>query len=183
VKIFAIIAFLGGLLLAVRVMFFGVQRRLDENHLAHRVWPLALAAFLVTTGALIYAREASSAPVTVVWVGVVALVGLGTGAALWWFVRRSAVSPSTDPDDDPKYRFQGHVARVTEAIEKRVAGAAAGRIAFSFDGKRYEFRARWVPGDWERERLLGAIESEVVIERVEDDVAYVEPWKVVEERL
>src|SRR5438477_9047980 len=110
-------------------------------------------------------------------------------AAIWWFVRRSAATPSTDPDDDPRYRFQGHVARVTEAIESRIDGAA-GRIAFSFDGKRYEFRARWTPGDWQQEsqteaqrQALGSKESEVVIERVEDDLAYVEPWVVVEERL
>src|SRR5207249_11154977 len=56
VRILAVVAFLGGLLLAVRTMFFGVQRRLDENHLAHRVWPLGLGAFLVISGALVYVR-------------------------------------------------------------------------------------------------------------------------------
>jgi hypothetical protein len=182
VRALAVIAFFGGLLLAVRVMLFGVQRRLDDEHLAHRAWPLALAAFLVTTGALFYARAISAAGVTGTWAIMVVLIGVVAGAGASWLVKRSAAAPSTDPEDDPRYRFQGHVARVIEPIEARADGAWTGRIAFSFNGKRYEFRARWVPGDWER-GSLGHTESEVVIERVEDDVAYVEPWQVVEQRL
>lgn len=181
-KALAVVAFFGGLLLAVRVMFFGVQRRLDEAHLTHRAWPLTLAAVLVAIGALVYARATAGAGVTVAWVIVVVLISAGAGAGAWWLVKRSAAAPSTDPDDDPRYRFQGHVARVIEPIRARADGDGTGRIAFSFDEKRYEFRARWVPGDWEREPL-GHAESDVVIERVEDDVAYVEPWQVVEERL
>ena len=38
-------------------------------------------------------------------------------------------------------------------------------------------------GQEKERRALGGNENEVVIERVEDDVAYVEPWTVVEERL
>jgi hypothetical protein len=179
VRAIAVIVFLAGLLLAVRVMFFGVERQLDGAHRAHRAWPLALAAFLATAGGLLYARADG---VTAAWFTVVVLVGLGAGAGAWWLVRRSAAMPSTDPDDDPRYRFQGHVARVIEAIQTRPDGAAKGRISFSFDGKRHELRACWTPGDWEQ-REFGGVESEVVIERVEDDVAYVEPWQAVEERL
>ena len=188
VRILAVVAFLGGLLLAVRTMFFGVQRRLDENHLAHRVWPLGLGAFLVISGALVYVR-ATAGQVTILWISSVALIGVAIAGSTWWFVRRSATTPSNDPEDDPRYRFQGHVARITEPIEPRV-DSATGRIAFIFDGKPYEFRARWSPGDWQgsrdeknQRRSLGGRESEVVIERVEDEVAYVEPWAVVEERL
>jgi hypothetical protein len=180
----AVVLFLAGLLLAVRVMFFGVERRLDDEHRAHRAWPLALAAFLATAGALLYVRATRADGVTGAWLAVVVLIGLGAGAGAWWLVRSSAAVPSTDPDDDPRYRFQGHVAHVIEAIQTRSDGAAAGRIAFSFDGKRHELRARWTPGDWGSEgQVFGRLESEVVIERVEDDVAYVEPWQVVEERL
>ena len=175
-------AFLAGLLLAVRVMFFGVQRQLDDEHRAHRAWPLALAACLVAIGALLYARSAGTRGVTGGWLGEVVLVALVAGAGAWWLVKRSAAVPSTDPEDDPRYRFQGHVARVIEPIHTQADGAAAGRIAFSFDGKRLELRARWTPGDWGA-RAFGRMESEVVIERVEDDVAYVEPWQAVEERL
>ena len=41
----AITAFVAGLLLAVRVMFFGVRHQLTEEQLHHRKWPLAVAAF------------------------------------------------------------------------------------------------------------------------------------------
>ena len=178
VKVVAVVAFLSGLLLAVRVMFFGVQRRVDENHLYHRRWPLAVAALLAAAGAMLYARST----VTGGWFAAVVLVGLGAFAGAWWLVKRSSAIPSTDPEDDPRYRFQGHVARVIEAIESRADGRSRGRIVFTFDEKQYDFRAQWTPGDWEAQGF-GRAESEVVIERVEDDVAFVEPWAVVEERL
>src|SRR5437867_4424632 len=100
-------------------MFFGVQRRSrrDEQRLAHRRWPLALAAFLATTGALSYARAATAMRVTAPWATLVVLLGAGAGAGAWWLVQRSAAVTSSDPEDDPRYRFQGHVARVIEAIE------------------------------------------------------------------
>lgn len=179
-------AFLAGLLLAVRVMFFGVQRRVDEEHLDHRRWPLALAAFLTVCGALLYARASRDASDTVTagWLATVVLIALAVGAGAWWFVQRSAGLPSTDPEDDPRYRFQGHVARVTEAIEGE-GGSARGRISLDFDGKRYDFRARWSESGAivSEPRAFGASGSEVVIEIVEGDLAFVEPWSVVEERL
>jgi hypothetical protein len=176
-KAVAIIAFLAGLLLGVRVMFFGVQRRLDEERLAHRAWPLALAAFLVAAGATLYVL-ANGNGVTIRSVALVVLPGVAAGAGAWWLVRRSAAVPSKDPEDDPRYRFQGHVARVIEPIRTR---ATIGRIAFDFDGKRYELRAQWAaPTEW---RGGGQTDSEVVIERVEGDLAFVEPWKTVEQRL
>jgi hypothetical protein len=179
IRAVAIIAFLGGLLLAVRVMFFGVQRRLDETRLAHRRWPLSLAAFLVTSGSTLYAVNDD----TVTWSEAALVIILGAAASFgaWWLVQRSAAMPSTDPDDDPRYRFQGHVARVTEPIG-RGNNSVPGRVAFDFEGHRHDLRALWavddVPG-----AASGVPGSEVVIERVEADVAYVEPWAAVEERL
>lgn len=174
-RVFAVVAFLAGLLLAVRVMLFGVQRRLDDQHLLHRRWPLALAALLVAGGGMLYVRP----HVTQAWIATVVVVAAVSGGAAWWLVQQSAAIPSTDPEDDPRYRFQGHVARVTEAIE---SAGSRGRIAFVFDGQAHDLFARWTPGDWE-EQGFGRADSEVVIERVEGEVAFVEPWAVVEERL
>ncbi len=186
----AVILFLAGLLLAVRVMFFGV-RRVAEERLYHRAWPLALAAWLMVVGAMTYSRADNAGPrVTAGWLATVLILGGLAGAGARWVVRRSAAAPSTDPDDDPRYRFQGHVARVVEYIESdagtaKVAGRRGGRIVFVFDGKQHELRAAWSPdGDRQRQTTAaGAVDSEVVIERVEGDVAYVEPWTAVEERL
>ena len=179
-KAVAVVTFLAGLLLGVRVMFFGVRRRLGEDLLHHRRWPLALSAFLLVGGAMLYGRASSKSGVTPTWVWAVVVVGAIAGAAGWWFVKRSAAIPSSDPEDDPRYRFQGHVARLTNAI----TGSSPGRIAFDFDGKRYDLRAEWSPEavGFERSKF-GVVGDEVVIERIEGDVAYVEPWTVVEQRL
>jgi hypothetical protein len=171
--------FLAGLLIWILVMFFGVRRRLDDEQVDHRRWPLALSALLTTAGVLLYVRPS----VTPGWMAAVAVVGLAAGAGAWWFVKRSAEIPSSDPEDDPRYRFQGHVARVTQAIEARGAGAPSGRIAFSFDGRRIELAALWSPEGGVERSGAGRLDDEVVIERVEGDMAYVEPWAVVEERL
>jgi len=98
-------------------------------------------------------------------------------------VKRSAEIPSSDPEDDPRYRFQGHVARVTQPFEPRGAQAPSGRIAFSFDGRRIELQALWSPEGGVDRKGSGRLDDEVVIERIEGDMAYVEPWAVVEERL
>jgi membrane protein implicated in regulation of membrane protease activity len=179
VRVVAILAFVGGLVLAVRVMFFGV-RRVDGEQLHHRRWPLALAAFLAAAGIALYARL-SVGQVTLGWVAAVVFLGLVAGWLAWWLVRRSASSSSTDPEDDPRYRFQGHVARIVQPIKGGVGRDGSGRIAFTFDGRPFEFSARWVDGaDFQGQ---GGLDSEVVIERIDDAVAFVEPWAVVERRL
>lgn len=179
VKYLAIAAFLAGLLLWIRVMFFGV-RRVDEERLHHRKWPLAVALFFLIGGALLYAR-ARSAPVTAGWGLAVVIAALGAGAGAWWVVHRSASIPSTDPEDDPRFRFQGHVARIVESI----TGDDRGRVAFDFDGRRHEYRARWSPAAQlpAARDAIAAVGAEVVIETIDDEVAYVEPWSLVEERL
>jgi membrane protein implicated in regulation of membrane protease activity len=179
VKVVAAVVFGAGLLLGVRVMFFGVQRRHGTEQVSSRVWPFALAVFFMITGAAIYLRFRTLGTLELAWpVGVVVLA-LVIASAAWWLVRRSALAPSTDPEDDPRYRFQGHVARIV----KPISGAGEpGLVAFDFDGQRQEFSAKWTA-----EALSGnacaEINDDVVIERVEGDVAFVEPWAMVEQRL
>ena len=180
-KTLGIFAFLAGLLLGVRVMFFGVRRSSPTQAVLFRRWPLASAAFLMVLGAMLYVRAARVGIVDTSWFIVSAAVSLTVGAGAWWLVQRSATIPSTDPEDDPHYRFQGQIARLVEPIEPRGAEPPTGRLAFEFDGERYEFRARWTPGDWRSDQ--GQTDSEVVIERVDDDLAFVEPWAAIEERL
>jgi hypothetical protein len=177
----AIAAFVTGLVLGVRVMFFGVQRRRGTEYLFSRVWPLALALFLLIAGAGIYSRAALHGNVGMAWsVGIVVL-SLALSGFAWRSVRRSAVAPSTDPEDDPRYRFQGHIARIVQSIGIGPT-QADGRVTFEFDGKRHEYPARWTREAQDRGTFAG-VNEDVVIERVEDDVALVEPWSVVEQRL
>jgi hypothetical protein len=183
IRSLAVAAFLAGLLLAVGIMFFGVRRQLSEEQLYHRKWPLSIAALLVVAGAMLYVRADS---VTGGWLTAVVLAGAIAAFGAWKLVEKSAAVPSTDPEDDPKYRFQGHVARVTSPIvADSGTGAALGRIVFEFDGKRHELAARWSPeADLAEGRLARAdVDTEVVIEFIDGDVAFVEPWAVVEQRL
>ena len=180
-KTLAVVAFLAGLLLGVRVMFFGVRRTSASQQMLFRRWPFATAAFLMVFGAMLYVRAERVGTLSTLWLSIAAVVSGLAAVGAWWIVQRSATTPSTDPEDDPRYRFQGQVARLVEPIEARSSEPATGRLVFEFDGQRYEFRARWSPGDWRPEQ--GRTDSEVVIERVDDDLAFVEPWAAIEERL
>jgi membrane protein implicated in regulation of membrane protease activity len=174
VRAVAVALFIAGLLFWMRVMFYGVRREVGQDQVAHRAWPLGVAVALVTAGIALYARPV----VTAAWVTSVSLLGLLAGAAAWWATKWSVSLPSDDPEDDPRYRFQGHVARVTQAFTNGV-----GRIAFSYEGKRIELGATWSPESAADRSVAGRLDDEVVIERVDGDTAYVEPWATVEQRL
>ena len=183
-KAIAVLFFGAGVLLAVRVMFFGVRRFVGADAFAARAWPLSLAAALGAMGTALYfvAWQGGRLP-TVSAIAIVLASGLSAGALARWTVRRSAAAAasSPDPDEDPRYRFQGHVARVVSALPAPQSDGD-GRIAFVIDGQTLELKARWLPsttvssGD-------GLVESEVVIEHVDGDLALVEPWSLVESRL
>ena len=88
-------------------------------------------------------------------------------------VRFRRVPSARDEVVDERYLLQGHFARVTSAI----AGSEPGAIVYEVNGTRYATKALSVDG------TPVDADTEVVIERVEDGVAYVEPWARVEERL
>lgn len=169
-----LVAFTGGLLLAVRIMIRGVERP-AANHPAgersFRLSPAVLAAFGVVFGLTGYLLRARLPGIG----GFVASLALGFIAALaaarlvtkWW-----AVVPEHDVDD-ARYVLQGHIARVTKSIRPEVDG----EVAFEVEGERHVLRARGVDhGSLD-------VETEVVIERIEDDLAFVEAWAEVEKRL
>ena len=170
-----LICFIAGLLLAVRIMFFGAERRrirpVDAMPL-RRSEP-AISAFLVMVGVAGYllTRPGRLSPA----VGAAVAVGLGV---LWAaLVTRLAIAtarmqPEHDPDD-PRFVLQGHVAVVTADIP----ADGQGTIVIGEAGGQRSFGARSIDGQ--------AIDAglEVCIERVEEGVAYVELWALVEARL
>jgi membrane protein implicated in regulation of membrane protease activity len=174
VRAVAVALFIGGLLFWIRVMFFGVRREVGDDRIDARAWPLGVAVALLTWGIFLYARPV----VTAAWTGSVCLMGLFAGASAWRAAKRSAAKPSDDPEDDPRYKYQGHVARVTQAFAN-----GAGRIAFSYEGRRIELGAAWSPEGGAIGSGAGRLDDEVVIERVDGDIAFVEPWATVEQRL
>jgi hypothetical protein len=69
--------------------------------------------------------------------------------------------------------LQGHIATVTAPIGVGIEG----EIEYVVEGARHTARARGLDGSTAEQGI------EVVIERIEDGVAYVEPWVEVEKRL
>ena len=168
-------AFIAGLLLGVRVMFFGAERRRlrSTDALPLRRSEPAIIGFLLMFGVAGYllTRRGSVAPGTGVLIA--ALLGL-----IWAvLVTRLAVAtarlqPEHDPED-PRFALQGHVAIVSSAIP----ADGEGTITFSDAGAERTVRARTVDGT----AVAGG--EEVCIERLEDDLAFVELWAIVEQRL
>ena len=167
-------SFIAGLLLGVRVMFFGAERRrLSAGALPLRRSEPAIVGFLLMFGVAGYllTRRGTVSP------GVGALIAALLGLVWAVLVTRLAVAtarlqPEHDPED-PRFALQGHVAVVSAAIPSD----GEGTITFSDAGAQRTVRARTIDG--------GAIAEgeEVCIERLEDDLALVELWAIVEQRL
>jgi len=168
-------ALIAGLLLGVRLMFFGAERRRvsARTDLPLRRSEPAVVAFLVMFGIAGYlltrhgtmstgAGTATALLLGVAWAGVVTRVAIAT-------VR---VQPEHDPED-PRYVLQGHVALVTAAIPPGGEGA----ISLEQGGASRSLRARTIDASGV------AVGQEVCIERVDGELAYVEPWALVEARL
>ena len=168
-----LLAFIAGVLLGVRVMLFGIERRSHPAAAAASglrssepliagfaigfgVAGYLISRFLPTFGALIAA----------VAVGLVAM------ALFRWMVVKSATAAVADVEDE-RYVLQGHVAVVVSPI----AAGSEGQISFDDSAGPRVLRARSLD-----DAAVGE-GTEVVIERIEGDLAFVEPWVQVEQRL
>jgi hypothetical protein len=168
-----------GLLLAVRAMLLGVERRRTPLGAVPAPAPSirfstpVVSAFATAFGAFGYLLTRPGRMSLAAGTVVALAIGVVAGAFAVRLVRRAAAFvPEHDPDD-PRYVLQGHVATVTSPI----GPASEGEIAYVVEGTRYTTRARGLDGS------IADRGVEVVIERIEDGVAYVEPWVEVEKRL
>ena len=169
-----LLAFVGGLLLAVRIMIRGVERPAASHPLRERSFrhsPAVLSAFGVVFGLTGYLLAGRGGGITTFLssaaLGLIASVTAARLVTKWW-----AVVPEHDVDDE-RYVLQGHIARVTKSIRPEVDG----EVAFEVEGERHVLRARGI------DHGSVDVETEVVIERIEEDIAFVEPWAEVEKRL
>jgi hypothetical protein len=168
-------AFIAGLLLGVRVMFFGAERRQlrSADALPLRVSEPAIVGFLLMFGIAGYLLTRRGTVSPGIGAGIAALLGIVWAALVTRIaVATARLQPEHDPDD-PRYTLQGHVALVSTPIPSDGEGA----ITFSEAGAQRTVRARTIDGSSIAEG------EEVCIERLEDDVAFVELWAIVEERL
>jgi len=176
-RILFLASFIGGLVLAVFAMLHGVEyarRRRNRSQRPSAFFNLpAVAAFAVGFGAVGY--PLASRTILPAWAivliaiagGALAITGMITLLAQW------ALRGLAAPFSAEEYEIQGQLAVVT----REITPAGEGEISYDRLGKR-----ELVPA-----RSLGtkklATGSEVVIDRIEDGVAFVEEWAVVEQRL
>jgi membrane protein implicated in regulation of membrane protease activity len=178
-------AFLIGLVLGVYAMIRGVERigsgrSLELDALGRPVGSARMAlsapifsAFATVfgiTGYLLWRYSQLASPVQLVVAAGIAAVGtvFATRAVAHW-----ATQAAQHDVVDERYLLQGHPAEVVAAI----ASTGSGRIAYVVGGKRYATAAQSLDG------TPVAVGTDVVIDRVENGVAYVEPWVEVEQRL
>lgn len=183
-----LLSLLAGLLVGVFAMLYGVARSSSASG-GRSILPRAdapppptpgarlnrplIAGFASVFGAVGYLllRYASLSPVSTL--AVAALAGAAGAAAAVALVARWALRGAPLESDDPHHMIQGHPARVSAPI----GADTPGEISFELQGSRHVVRARSIDG------APVAVGDEVVIERIEHDVAYVESWTVVEGRL
>jgi hypothetical protein len=170
-----LIAFTGGLVLAVFAMLHGVEYlRRNRSRAPSPFFNFpAVAAFAVGLGAVGYvvSSRTSLRPwgVIILALGAGGLAASGMIALLArWALREGALKPH-----DESETIQGQLAIVTEEI----SAGGTGTIAYEYLGARVQSPARAISN-----QLLGS-GADVVIDRIEDGVAFVEEWAVVEQRL
>lgn len=165
---------LSGLLLGVRAMLVGVERPSGAGAQPRTALSLPSIAVFATlfglVGYLLLRYAAVGAVIALVVAIVVAVAGVAGFVAL---VAKWAVPSAAAEPEDERYLLQGTPAQVTRAI----AADSDGEVSYAVDGAHYATLARSFDG------TPLDVGAEVVIDRIEDGVAYVEAWAVVERRL
>jgi hypothetical protein len=181
---FFLVTLLIGLLAAVQVMLSGVERPptdgtpgagsggepRDVSEL--RTSPAVIAVGGVVFGALGYLLRRIGLGPMEAFVAAFASAALASAGTVR-LVKRWWMAPVEHDTEDPRYLLQGHLAKVVSPISP----GHDGEITFRVDTEDRRVRARGL----DAEPL--AVGTEVVIERLEDDIAFVETWTEVEKRL
>jgi hypothetical protein len=168
-------AFIAGLILAVFAMLHGVEHaRPNRTRAPSPFFNLpAIAAFAVGFGAVGYPLASRTRLptwtilVVAIATGALAISGMITLLARW--ALRGAATSSTGEQQE----IQGQLAVVTQTIAPR----STGEISYEHLGAKVKVPARALSP-----KLL-VTGAEVVIDRIEEGVAFVEEWSVVEQRL
>jgi hypothetical protein len=183
---FFLTAFIAGLILNIYWIIRGTERwrgrdaarRLDAFGRELTMGTISLrtpivGSFASSFGLIGYvlARYASAS----VWiaVGVAAAAAALAVAGAILLVKKWAVPQAMKEAPDERYLLQGHLAKVTHAIPY----GGVGEVEYIVDDKRFTLPARSITD--------GAVGQgvDVVLERVEDGIVFVEEWALVEQRL
>lgn len=169
-----VVAFIAGLLLAVFAMLHGVEHlRRNRTRAPSPFFNFpAIAAFAIGFGAVGYPVASRTRLPT--W-GILALAiasgALATTAMITLLATWALAAPSDSSSDADN--IQGQFATVT----RQITPSTAGEISYEYSGQIVRVPAH----------ILGAspvaVGSDVVIDRIEDGIAFVEEWATVEQRL
>jgi membrane protein implicated in regulation of membrane protease activity len=167
--------FMGGLVLAVFAMLHGVEHmRRNRSRAPSPFFNLpAVAALAVGFGAAGYPLATRTTWPAWLLVLVAALVGALAASAMILLLARWALRADLEHSVGEEEEIQGHLAIVSSEI----AIGQPGEISYEQMGQQLKISARAL-GD--KALPVGA---EVVIDRIEEGVALVEEWSVVEQRL
>jgi hypothetical protein len=168
-----LVAFIGGLLLAVFAMLHGVEyMRRNRSRAPSPLFNVpSIAAFAVAFGAVGYPLASRTRMSAFAVLLIAAASGAAATAGMAVLLARWALRESSTPHDDEE--IQGQFAVVLTEITQEHRG----EISYEHSGEQLRIPARAL-GD-----ASLAVGSEVVIERIENGVAFVEAWTVVEQRL
>lgn len=166
-----------GLLVAVYAMLHGTVRNGHEPGALRP--PVAgfntpvIGAALLAFGAFGYLFTKYSHFDTIAVLAIAAVAAAAGWIGMTVLMARWALrGPLNDPHEEIE-ELQGTIATVTHAISP----TELGEIAYSFRGSPTRARARSINGE------AVAAGTEVVIDRIDDGIADVELWSVVEQRL
>ena len=173
-SVVSVVAFIGGLLLAVFAMLHGLEHlRRNRTRAPSPFFNLpAIAAFAVGFGAVGYPLSSrTQLPVWAVLLiaiasGALAISGMITLLAKW--ALRGVSGAVTD-----EHQIQGQLAVVT----REITAASTGEIIYDQAGRSIKVPARALTGSFV------AVGADVVIDRIDEGVAFVEEWATVEQRL
>ncbi|MGV3708071.1 MAG: hypothetical protein ACO1Q7_04460 [Gemmatimonas sp.] len=178
-----------GLILGVRAMLLGTERlpsgvqlpapheRTSEH--VPDAEPSALfnaasaAAFAFAFGLTGYLLTRFSALGILARVIISVLAGGGAMAVQSLLIARWAIPSARAEQVDERYLLQGTIGRISQSVPVN----GEGELQYTLDGKTYRLPAREVTG------AILEQNAEVVMDRVEGGVAYVESWAQVEQRL
>ena len=174
--VFAIV-FLIGIGFTVLSMLAGVERQKTNapspQDISARFARPTIAGFCLGFGALGYVliRTTSLGTPTVLTLATIGGTVVASGAI--GMIAGWALPAARRDVPDVRFEYQGQLARVLAGIETQ----RAGMIRFTADDVQHDVPARGVTDE------VIAEGTEVVIERIEDGIAFVEPWERVEQRL
>jgi hypothetical protein len=171
-RVVFLIAIPAGLLLGVRAMIVGIAR--TQERLRASIFNLpTVGGWLTAFGITGYLLDRYSSLGSGAKLSIAAAVGLGVASGVYALIAGWAVPSARREVPDDRYLLQGHFGVVTQPIESGRDGA----IRYEDEGREHVVAARMLDGS------PVAAGTEIVIERVEDGVAFIELWSVIEKQL